>query len=516
MEKSRINNSLRNVKITTFTQIINKILAFVIRTVFIKTLNSEYLGINGLFTNILTMLSFAELGFGTAIIYDMYKPVKNDEKSKIKQLLKFYRKIYYIVAIIIFLLGLLTLPFLKFLVKNISLKENIMLIFILFLINTSVSYLFTYKKSIITAYQQDSEISIISLIIYLLKSLIESIILILFRNYILFLLLEISFTIFENILISRKANKLFPYILEIEKQDLSKKDKRRIFNNVKSLFVYKIGSVIMGGTDNIIMSAMTSISTVGLCSNYTLLTNALNGIIVQSLNSINGSVGNLNAGDDINKKEKIFYRLTFMYFVIYLNLTIFLICLLNPFINFWIGEKYLLNQFIVISLSFSIFIEGLRRPGLSYRETLGLFKYGKITPYIGTFVNIISSIILCKLFGVAGIFIGTSLAQLSSYSWMDPYFIHKIEFKTSFTKYIKVFLNYIFIFFIVIFVYFSINLIPFNFKFSFLIKYTLLFIITNLFVVIIEKKSEEFQYFETLVLKKIKDKIYTRDLFTRD
>ena len=203
MEKSRINNSLRNVKITTFTQIINKILAFVIRTVFIKTLNSEYLGINGLFTNILTMLSFAELGFGTAIIYDMYKPVKNDEKSKIKQLLKFYRKIYYIVAIIIFLLGLLTLPFLKFLVKNISLKENIMLIFILFLINTSVSYLFTYKKSIITAYQQDSEISIISLIIYLLKSLIESIILILFRNYILFLLLEISFTIFENILISR-------------------------------------------------------------------------------------------------------------------------------------------------------------------------------------------------------------------------------------------------------------------------------------------------------------------------
>ena len=216
---SRIENSIKNVKSGALVQIVNKIMQFIVRTVFIKMLNSEYLGINGLFTNILTILSFAELGVGTAIVYSMYKPIAEDDKEKIQLFIDYFRRIYNVIAI--FILGLFVLPFLNKIVGNVNnVKESLSIIYILFLINSASSYFFSYKKSIIIAHQKQNIIDIFDSVFYLVKSMIEVIALIVFKNFIVYIVIGIIATLAENICISKKADKLYPFLLNKESDDL--------------------------------------------------------------------------------------------------------------------------------------------------------------------------------------------------------------------------------------------------------------------------------------------------------
>lgn len=502
MEESRTKNSIENVKTGMIMQVINRLMTFVVRTVFIKILNVDYLGVNGLFSNILTMLSFAELGIGTAIIFNMYKPVAEKNIDKIKSLMQLYKKSYNLIGIVVFILGLLVIPFMDYLVKDVpNIKENIIVIYILFLINTSLSYFYTYKKSIISAHQKESIINNISSILYLIKSLIEIAFLIITKNYIVYLVIEIVFTLLQNIIISIKADRLFPYLKEKKVVPLLAEEKKSIFKNIKSLIVYKFGTIIMFGSDNIILSAMINVQTVGTCSNYTMIINAVKSIITAALNGITASIGNLNAENDIKKKKSIFYQITLINFWIFGFCAIAFIVLLNPFIEIWVGKDYVLSISIALALSISFFIEGMRTPCYTYRITLGLFEKGKITPYIGTIVNIVSSIILCKIFGAVGIFIGTSLAQLSSYSWIDAYLIHKYGFKESVKEYFKKYFIYIIYFsFTTLITVLVTNQIMITGILGILIKGILVCIIVNILFLLFLKNSVEF--------KEVKDKIF--------
>ena len=509
MEKSRTKNTVRNVKTGAIVQIINKLMAFIVRTVFIQMLNSEYLGVNGLFTNILTILSFTELGIGTAIIFNMYKPIANDDKEKIKSLMKLYKKCYTIIGCVVFILGLLIIPFMGLIVKDApNIKENINLIYILFLFNTASSYFFTYKKSIISAYQQQSIINNIDRKIYLSKSIFEIIFLILTKNYIVYLLIQILGTLIENIILAIKADKMFPFIKEKDVKKLPKEEKESIFSNVKSLVVYKFGTVIMNGTDNVLISSLVNVSTVGLCSNYTLIIQSVKSVIETALNGVTASVGNLNTSGDVKRKKEIFYQLTFINYIIYSFCAIAFIVLLNPFIKIWLGDSYVLQLGVSIALAVNFLIEGLRNPGYIYRTTLGLFEKGKKTPYIGAIVNLISSIILCKILGVVGIFIGTSIAQLESYSWIDPYLIHKYEFKTSFTQYIKKYVIYIFIFSIeaLICIYISNNFLKYE-LIDFILKVFLVIVIPNTINILVFYKTKEFTELKYKFIRPIINKI---------
>lgn len=509
MEESRTKNSIKNMSTGAIVQIVNKLMAFVVRTVFIKTLNTEYLGVNGLFTNILTILSFAELGIGTAIIFNMYKPVAENDKEKIKSLMALYKKSYNSIGIIVFLLGILVIPFMDYIVKDIpNIKENIIFIYILFLFNTASSYFFTYKKSIIYAHQKQSIINNIDSVFYLLKSIFEIIFLIITKNFIIYLFIQILGTFLENIIISLKADKMYSYLKEKNIEKLNKEERKGIFNNVKSLIVYKFGGVIMNGTDNILISSLINVSTVGLCSNYTMIIGAIKSIISSALNGISASVGNLNAIGDSQKKEKIFYQLTFINYIIYSFCTVAFIVLLNPFIELWLGEKYILEMSVSIALAVSFLIEGLRNPGYIYRTTLGLFEKGKFTPYIGAITNIVFSILLCKFFGLTGIFIATSIAQLVSYSWIDPYLIHKYEFKTSVKKYFKKFLIYLLAFTIcTIITFFVSNLINLKGIIGLAIKMIIVIIVPNFFNLVIFYKSEEFGALKTKFIEPITNKL---------
>ena len=513
MENSRTKNSIDNIKTGAIVQFINKIMAFVVRTFFIKMLNSDYLGVNGLFTNILSILSFAELGIGTAIIFFFYKPVAIDDKEKINSLMQLYKKCYTIIGVIVFVLGLLVIPFMNFVITSKpNISENLILIYLMFLFNTSVSYFFTYKKSIISAHQKQSIINNIDSVFYFMKSIVEIIILVLTRNFLIYLTIEILATVFENIYVSVKADKMYPYLKDKNVKVLSKEESGNIFKNVKALVVYKFGGVIMNGTDNILISSLVNVGTVGFCSNYTMIINSIKTIISSALNGVTASVGNLNVVGNPKQKEKVFYQITFANYLVYSFCTIAFIVLLNPFVGVWLGDKYILGLDVSISLALSFFFEGLRNPGYTYRTTLGLFQKGKATPYIGAITNIFFSIVLCKLFGVAGIFFATSIAQLASYSWIDPYLIHKYEFKTPVSKYFKKFIMYIIVFAIstALTLWIS-NLVTITGIVGLLIKAIIVCIVPNLINLLVFYKSTEFKELQVKLLNPLINK-YTNKL----
>lgn len=506
MNNSRTENSIQNVKTGFIVQLINKIMAFIVRTVFIKCLNTDYLGVNGLFTNVLSLLSFSELGIGTAIIYNMYKPVAENDTEKIKSLMNFYKKAYYLIGLVIFVLGLLLIPFMPIIIdSSTNIKENLIFIYLLFLLDTSSSYFFTYKKSIIIAHQKQSIINNFDSVFYLLKSIFQILILLYTKNYIIYLITQILSTFIENILISIKADKLYPYLLDKNVEKISRKDKQHLFDNVKALSIYQFGSVIMNGTDNLLISLLINVSTVGLVSNYTLIITSVKSVLNTALNGLTASVGNLNATAPRNVKESIFNQLTFVYYIIYCFCTISLICLLNPFIQLWLGDNYVMPLMVSIALSFSFFIEGIRLPSFTYRTTLGLFNKVKITPYLCAIINITLSVILCKYFGLVGIFIATSIAQLLSYSWLDPFMIYKYEFKKSVSTFFKKNFIYLFTFCIELVLCLIIcNFINFSGFISFILKCVVVLFIPNILNILFYYNTEEF--------KNLKRRLYSRFL----
>lgn len=444
MENSRVRNTTINSMVAIFSKVIVFVMQFICRTFFIKTLSTEYLGVNGLFTNILTMLSFAELGIGSAIIFKLYKPIAENDKEKIKTYIKFYQKAYTYIGTIILILGIALIPFLKYIVTDIpSIKENITFIYILFLVNSSISYFFTYKKSIIIGFQKEYITTIINTIALLIQNVVQIVVLILTKNFILYLLVQIGATILDNIVASIKADKLYPYIKEKTYTKISKDEEHKIFKDVKALVLYKLGYTISTGTDNIIISSFIGVSQVGLLSNYTMIINAIKSFTSSFFSGFTASIGNLNTIDDNRKKESIFYQVFLLSFYIYGFISICLLMLINPFIEIWLGNEYLLGIDICMVLMLDLFLDGIRFTSTTFRNTMGLFQKGKFVPLISSIFNIILSLILVKPLGIFGVLLATVISKSLIALWYDPLMIHKLKFKTPFRKFIKMFIYFL-------------------------------------------------------------------------
>lgn len=495
MEKSRTTNVIKNAKVAAFSQIIYILLNFISRTIFIKMLGNEYLGVNGLFTNILTVLSFAELGIGNAIIYNMYKPIASNNEKKIKALMHFYKNAYTVIGVIVAIAGVCVIPFFKYIIKDIpNIKENIIFIYLLFLTNTSLSYFFTYKKSIISAYQKEYVINYYKLIFSVLQTVLQISILFITKNFILYLIIQIICTFFNNYFVSKKADKMYSYIKEKNEDTLTKREKKAIYLNVKSLTMYKFGSVILNGTDNIIISAMLGVATVGIYSNYTLIINAILSIIGQVLNVFTASVGNLNAIGTKQQKEKVLYELFFISLIIYGFCSGALFILINPFINMWVGESYILSIGIVISIIIQFYINGLQFAPYTYRNTMGLFSRGKYAPIVAAVINIIFSILLGKYFGLIGIFAATSISRLVTTTWMDPYLIYKYKIDGKLSIYFKKYILYtLVVVFNIILCYITLNYIPNTGIFTFILKGLIYTTITIAVYILFFFKTPEFK-----------------------
>lgn len=499
----RGKNSIKNMIASLFSNATTIIVGFIAQTIFIKILGTEYLGLNSLFTNIISMLGIAELGIGSAIIYNLYKPLAENDKKTIKSLMSFYKRSYHIIAIIITLIGLIIIPLLKYIVnfETVTVNVNLYIIYILFLFETVISYFLSYKRSILFADQKNYIINIIHIGYTIVVNICQLIILYLTHNYYLYLIIRIIMRVVENIIITLIVNEKYNYLNKGKSEVLAKNVEKDIVIKVKALFFHKIGSFVVMGTDNIIISKYLGIITVGLYSNYFLIINAVQTIFSQIIGATTASVGNMLVTEKKEKCFEIFDKIRFINFWISTVSSVCLLLIMEPFITIWIGEKYLLSSAVLIVLVINFFQKSMRSVYAAFKEAAGIYYEDRFAPIIESIFNIVFSIIFVKYFGLAGVFMGTLVSGLILWCYSYPKCVYKKLFDRKQLVYFKETLTYIILFsLIIISTYYLSNLLIIkNIWYRFFANTLLAVIVPNLILILIFNRTDNYKY----VLKKL-------------
>ena len=501
----RIKNSMKNIYINILTQIVITLLGFFSRKVFLDSLGIEYLGINGLLTNILSMLGLVEGGIGASIVYNLYKPLANNDKPKIIALVQLYKKIYSILAIGIFILGLSLYPFLGILMNEGGNIPFISIIYIIFLIKNIISYLNAHKWSLINADQRGYILAKYNLLFNVITTISKVIILITTKNYILYLLIEAAIFIIQNIYNGKVVEKRYPYIKTKDKYIVEKEVKDNLIMNVKALFLHNIGGYCVFGTDNILISALINVKTVGLYSNYTMIISQVSSLLTPIINGIGASVGNLIATESKEKNYEIFKVANFISFWIYSFCSIALYNLINPFITWFFGEGLLLDRLTLLIVLINFYITGMRNVINIFKSKAGIFSQDKYVPIIESVINLGSSLILVKYLGLAGIFIGTTISSITIPLWIQSKLVYNNVFNKSVLEYFK---NYVIYIIMTVIASIITNRICYIFEISnnftsLIFKGIICFIIPNMLFLLVFFKTSEFQYLWNVFIPKI-------------
>lgn len=495
----RTKSSVLNMAAAWGGQMVALLMQLIVRMVFVQYLSNEYLGLSGLFSNILSMLSLVELGVGPAMTFSLYKPLAEHDTEKVKSLMRLYQVAYRAIGAIILALGVLTIPIYPYLINGKPDIPYLNLIYFLFVFNTGVSYFYSYKRSLISSDQKRYVETLTHYLFYFLYNLVQIVVLVLTQNYILFLVCQVVSTVLENFTLSKMADRMYPYLKEKSIAPLPQEDVAMIKRNVGAMVFHKVGAIIVNGTDNILITKFIGLAVTGLYSNYTIILNALKLIVSQVFKSITASVGNLNAVESEKKITEVFYKTLFANFWIYGFCAICLECLFQPFISIWLGEQFLLDQFTVTMLVLSFFFAGMRQAVLTFRDATATYYYDRYKPLFESVVNLIASIALVQSMGIAGIFLGTIISTLTVCTWVEPYVLYKHVLKCPLKDYFKKYLLYCVVTLIAGLVTYRLALLPQgNIYWVFVIRCIICVVVPNVIFLIVFFKTSEFVYFKNM------------------
>ena len=434
-ESSRTQNSVLNLTTGIFGQLLLTVLRFVTRTVFISTLGKTYLGISGLFSDILSMLSLTEFGFDLAINYKLYKPLADHDEHRVRILMKFYKHAYRVVGSTMLLLGLCLIPFLPILIRDYDslsvLKINATLVFLLYLCNSVSSYFFfAYRSAVLKANQKRYIIEIADSFFTLAMNITQICVLIFLKDFIIYTAIAIVFTFLKNLINAYISTRLFPQFFIKETDRLEKSEVLGLLKDCGALFVYRLNEVVLKATDNIVLSSFIGLKSVGLYSNYLIFYTTIKLFLGRLYTAITASVGNLFATEkSIEKRYNFFEFMNYVTIIFYGTAAIGIAVCANEMILVWIGDQYVLAQPVAILIGIEILFRGLQVNLSQIRNTSGVFRQMWYRPIISVLINIIVSVALVRIWGINGVLIGTISSILLTDFLFDPSLILKYSFK---------------------------------------------------------------------------------------
>lgn len=510
-KKSRTEYSILNIATGLGGYVVNTILGLVCRMVFTRTLSADYLGVSGLFTNILTMLSLAELGIGSAIVYALYKPLATDDREKIASLVKFYGRCYQVIGIVVAVAGTLLMPFLNLLItEQPDIKENIYLIYGIYLFNTASTYFFSYRSSLLMAAQQNYIVTGINYLITIGQSIVQMIWLVVAHEYIGYLLIQSVGTFIYNFSVSYIAKSKFPYIVGSNIKPLEREEKSRLIRDVRALIVWKISGLLVNSTDNIIITYFSGLAAVGLSSNYTLLSSTLNTLLNQLFNGITASVGNLNAIESKEKKMSMFYAINLANFWLFGWASIGIFVVSTDIVQVFFGENYVLPLNIPFVIALNFYMVGMQSAVWTFKNTLGLFRPGRYLLIVTAAINLVCSIWLGKIWGLFGILFATAISRALTNTWYDPYAVFKYGFQESVRSYFARYIKYTITLLLAGGICYKVCLyIHYSAWANVLLKFCVCSIVPNMIFLICFGKTREFAYFR-LLFEKLRRKLFRR------
>ena len=407
---NRKNLIIKNSTVGLFSQVITLIFTFVTRNLFIKYIGIELLGLNSTLASVLSTLSLAELGFQSAIVYNLYQPIHDNNYEEINSIINILKIIYRGIGIFFIVAALAVTPFLKYIVKGIEVDFQIYVFFWLQAAASTCTYFLAYKRAILFADQKDYISKTIDLIFNIVFNVIICITLIVYKSYFLYLVLKIIQTYLSNIIVHFYCTINYPF-LKKGKIDFTRL--KMIWNNVKDIFSGRIASFVYSSTDNLVISTFVSTVSVGFLVNYTTVFNSLKTLTSSVLSPIIPILGNyLIEEEDNNSRENLFKTYTFVRYIIALVVVIPSIILINSFITMWIGGSMILEPVIIILLGCDFYIHLVHSATCDFINGAGLFKSDKYIEIIGALCNIVTSIILVQFCGIKGVLIGTIISQV--------------------------------------------------------------------------------------------------------
>ncbi|MBR2724289.1 MAG: polysaccharide biosynthesis C-terminal domain-containing protein, partial [Ruminococcus sp.] len=417
---------------------------------FVYTLGEEYLGVNGLFTNLLSMFSLAELGVGTAIIFKLYKPIEEHNESRIIALMKLFKRVYTVIGWVVAGLGLLCIPFLPYIIEDYEtfgrLGINPIFVLLLYIFNSASTYwFFAYKQAIVRAHQKTYLLTLWGYGVSIVAAVSQILVLILTRNFILYTAILIASNILRNFIYAWIANKKYPYLKKQTDEKIEKAEIKDLFKDCGALFIYKANYAVVNATDSVIISIVSGLSSVGIYSNYHLLMTNIKNLLHTVFDSIEASIGSIHATGNLEWKRTVFKAVNFTAVVIYGLVGIVVVAVGDDFINLWIGSNYISNSFAIngnmyyyslpLFLGIELFLNGYTVFLGKIRNSFGLFRQLKFRPILSMIINLVVGIVLTPIIGLPGPVIGTIVASLCTTMIFDPIVIIKNELHTSVSRY---------------------------------------------------------------------------------
>lgn len=435
---SKTDSILKNSGISVLSFFSIAIFTFVVRTYFIKILGIDLLGLNALFTSILFILSFAELGISTATTFALHKPFHSGNFKLVKALLKLFGNFYRLIFFVVMVIGISIMPFLH-LVTEIEITNKIYLFYFLFLAGNAINYIFCEYKTFLLVAQKNYIETGSKIFFSLLNMIGQLIVLINFESYELYLIVFACSNLLNVIFLKLFSRMNYPHVFEVSDIKVTDEEKKIIYKNITGMIYHKFGSVIVTGTDNILISIFSGITKLGIYSNYFLVFSLIKSLLSSLVRPLVGTIGLINyeakTDDDYVKFVQIFYA----YSLFALISSIGFYYLVNDFISIWIGKSYLLNQLEILTITISMFIIVIRNPIIIYIDSLGYFWDIRFKSLFEAAINLVASLIFLIYFnmGITGVLLGTIVSNLSTNIWWEPYIVYKKNFNRSLWSYFK-------------------------------------------------------------------------------
>lgn len=420
---SRTKATLLNSSVATIAQVIQLIAQFIARSVFIYTLGSKYLGLNGLFLNVLGYLNFAELGIGSAITYSLYRPLNDHDDAQVSAILHLFKKLYRYIAIVVLVVGLAVTPFVPHLIGGSTkgINVNIQIAFFLALSNTVLSYFTTYKRTLLIADQKSYVNTINTVGFNVAGQCVQIAQLLIWDNFYVYLIIQALMMLISNIRISYVVNRMYPTISFNSTEKVNPKVIHYLKKNVIGMFSAKLGGIVVTGTDNILLSYYIGLVAVGMYSNYVMIVNGLTMLINQLVSAVSASIGNLGASKASKEhQEKIFYQYFMITSLIALVASTGFAGFSSAFVKLWISRKMVYTFLPLTIISLNFYLQMLRQSIINYTNAYGLYWYERWKTLFEAGVNLIISWCLVKntSLGISAVLIGTICSNLVvNYAW---------------------------------------------------------------------------------------------------
>ena len=410
------------------TQLLGNLFSFIYRTVFLTVLSKEYLGISGVFTNVLQIFSLTELGLGQAIVFRLYEPFQKGDVRRSAALIKFFRTAYRMVFLAVLVLGAALAPFLRYLVKasEIPADVDLYLIYALFVADNACTYLFSYKRCILNVNQEMYRDNAVTALTNILVSLARIVALLLTKRFEAVVVAGTLVTLAVNAVVCRRITRENEEVFACP-DVLNKQDRQVLVRDSLAVFMHKIGGTVVTSTDNLILSAFVSLSAVDIYSNYSLLVGTLSVIVNKCFYTYEATIANCLGSWSREQIGGLFDKLSFANAWISAVFTVCLYALINPFITLWLGSSFVFSLPVVIVICTQFYIAATRNARTAFIDASGLFVKDRVRPLIEAVINLLVSIILVKRIGIAGVFVGTCVSQLLTCYWREFYLLKQAQ-----------------------------------------------------------------------------------------